>query len=188
MIETKKIKTRKIKNCFEFEKKRMSNNFCNATNYFRWKKDLVSKYLDPVDLESSHPFSSAHVLRLVHSLWPLVPCLVPLPHLWRLPLNRNRKENTITFQNGGLVYILCAAATKIKKPCLLYPVDCDRGFEEQLPSPSICTERIPRSLSCCWLFWANRRRRSAASRGMLKVTRTLFHGSTCCGWSLSGPT
>lgn len=53
--------------------------------------------------------------------------------------------------------------------------------------PSICTDRIPRSRNCCWLFWARRRRRSAASRGMLKVTRTLFHGSTRWGLSLSGP-
>lgn len=50
--------------------------------------------------------------------------------------------------------------------------------------PSIWTDRIPRSRSCWLLFWARMRSRSAASRGMLKVTRTLFHGSIFCSFSL----
>lgn len=51
--------------------------------------------------------------------------------------------------------------------------------------PSIWTERMPRSRSCWLLFWARIRSRSAASRGMLKVTRTLFQGSIFCTFNLS---
>ena len=51
-------------------------------------------------------------------------------------------------------------------------------------TPSIWTERIPRSRSCWLLLWARIRSRSAASRGMLNVTRTLFQGSTFCTFSL----
>lgn len=51
-------------------------------------------------------------------------------------------------------------------------------------APSIWTERIPRSRSCWLLLWASIRSRSAASRGMLNVTRTLFQGSTFCTFSL----
>lgn len=51
-------------------------------------------------------------------------------------------------------------------------------------APSIWTERIPRSRSCWLLLWARIRSRSAASRGMLNVTRTLFQGSTFCTFSL----
>lgn len=54
----------------------------------------------------------------------------------------------------------------------------------QSKGPSIWTERIPRSRSCWLLLWARIRNRSAASRGMLNVTRTLFQGSTFCTFSL----
>lgn len=52
-------------------------------------------------------------------------------------------------------------------------------------SPSTWTERIPISRSVLSPDSANLCNRSAASRGMLNVTRTLFQGSTFVTWNSS---
>lgn len=150
-----------------------------------------------------HPFVSAQVALQVHLPWH--PDLDSVPgQRW---LHPHLKNNTLFFffflaswpqRADGVDCLLqqslnTANTIQLQKASiwrLIYKNMADSLWLfppwESTAIPSICTERIPRSLNCCWLFWARRRSRSAASRGMLKVTRTLFHGSTCWGFSLPG--
>lgn len=61
---------------------------------------------------------------------------------------------------------------------LLKTISCPTKRRDITVSPSSCTDKIPSALRAVFPSAANCRNFSAASFGIDKVTRTLFHGST----------